>query len=69
MIKNVSSFDRGMRSITGAVCAYIAVINPLGFSSNVLLISIGLFALINIFTALFSFCPLYQIAGISTRKD
>jgi len=69
MIKNVSQLDRTIRAITGMACAYITILNPLGFTSNILIISIGLFALINIFTAFFSFCPLYQIAGISTRKD
>lgn len=69
MKKNVSPLDRSIRAITGVACAYIAVLNPFEFTSNILIISIGFFALINIFTALFSYCPLYHFASISTTKD
>lgn len=69
MKKNVGLVDRLIRTTTGVVCMYVAIFNPLGLTNNILTISIGIFAAMNLLTALFSFCPMYHMSGMSTRKD
>ncbi|MDH5184822.1 MAG: DUF2892 domain-containing protein [Gammaproteobacteria bacterium] len=68
MNKNVGQVDRIIRITTGVVCAYIALLNPFAFTNTILSVVVGVFAAINLLTALFSFCPMYQMSGISTRK-
>jgi hypothetical protein len=63
MSANVGMFDRAVRVIIGL--ALIAYAIPLGFASsgwNWL----GWFGVIPLATAIFGFCPLYTVLGLST---
>lgn len=60
MKKNVGNIDRIARIILAIIIA------ALGFYYQSWW---GLLAIIPLFTAFFSFCPLYPILGMSTRKN
>lgn len=66
MKRNVSNVDRVVRIVIGILCAYLALFPTPILSNEILRVFIGGFGLINLFTGLFNFCPIYALADIST---
>ncbi len=65
MTANVGNTDRIIRIVLGVLAAVIAfVVGPTSVGGIVLLVV----AAILILTAFVSFCPLYRVLGITTRK-
>jgi len=63
--KNMGTLDRIIRLVIAAV---IAVLYFTGTLSGPAAIVLGILAVIFIVTSLVSFCPLYVLLGISTRR-
>lgn len=63
MKANVGSADKIIRIIIGIALLSLLIFLDGGAKY------IGLIGIIPILTALFSFCPLYTIFGISTKKE
>lgn len=63
MVRNVSTIDRTLRAIAGAVLlvAWIA-----GWLSGVLAAVLGIVGLVLVATAIVGFCPAYRMLGVST---
>ena len=66
---NLSSLDRIARAVVGVVCVYLGFINQALTINDTLNLLIGLFGIINLFAAVFSYCPVYKMAGIDTSKS
>lgn len=65
MKKNMGSTDKIIRIAIAVIIAILYFTNTI---SGTLAIVLGAFALIFIITSFVSFCPLYALFGISTRK-
>ncbi len=69
MTANVGTVDRGLRVILGIALIVAPLINFLGLGASAvvayILMAIGA---ILILTGLFSFCPLYRMLNIRTKK-
>ena len=65
MKKNMGSADKTIRVFIAAI---VALLYFTGVITGTLAIVLMIFALVFIVTSLFSFCPLYPILGMNTRK-
>ncbi len=69
MTANVGTVDRGLRVILGIALIVAPLLNFLGLGASAvvayILMAIGA---ILILTGLFSFCPLYRMLNIRTKK-
>ena len=65
MKKNMGSTDKIVRIILAAIVAILYFTNVI---SGTLAIVLGALALIFVLTSFISFCPLYPILGINTKK-
>ena len=63
MVRNMSTIDRTLRALVGAVLlvAWIA-----GWLSGALAAVLGVVGLVLVATAIVGFCPAYRMLGIST---
>ncbi len=69
MSANVGNIDRAVRFLLGIVLIILPLLNmPAIWSSSVLSYGSMLVGLILAGTALFRFCPLYRLLGLSTCK-
>lgn len=62
-MKNIGSFDRIFRGALGVVLMVLAGFGGLGGAGTIIAAIVGIVMLA---TAAMSFCPLYQIIGMST---
>jgi len=65
MKSNVSNLDRGIRFFLAIIVGLLYSFDVIG---GTLAIVLGVVALIFFATSLISFCPLYSVFRISTRK-
>jgi hypothetical protein len=66
MKKNVGVLDRGARTILAMVLGVLIVTGTIAGTAAIVL---GVVAVLLLFTSLISFCPLYFLVRISTRKS
>ena len=64
--RNMHAVDGVVRLLLGAACIYIGFFNQTIIYNNVLSILLGLFGLVNVVSAMLSYCPVYGLAGFST---
>ncbi|MBD3670333.1 MAG: DUF2892 domain-containing protein [Gammaproteobacteria bacterium] len=69
MKRNVSNLDRTVRIIVGVACCYFVLFPTPVLTNEVLLIFLGSFGLLNLYSAVFSYCPIYAMADISTYRQ
>lgn len=72
--RNLHTIDRVVRFALGVGCTYIGFFDTGIVGNSLAAILVGIFGVINLFAALFSYCPIYGLTGISTyagddRKD
>ena len=72
--RNLHAVDRVVRLVVGLGCVYVGFIDTSMIGNTLASTLVGLFGVINLFAAAFSFCPVYGVTGISTyrcqdRKD
>jgi uncharacterized membrane protein len=65
MKKNMGSADKTIRVFIAAI---VALLYFTGVITGTLAIVLMILALVFVITSLISFCPLYPILGINTRK-
>lgn len=65
MKKNLNSVDRIVRVLIAAVIAILYLNNIISGTLGIILVSL---AIIFVITSFISFCPIYAMLGISTRK-
>lgn len=66
--RNMSILDAIIRFATGALLIWIGFIADGVIANQLLAYLIGAFGILNIFSSLMRFCPVYRIAGLSTVK-
>jgi len=64
--RNLHTVDRFIRVLVGTVCIYYGFIDTSYIAQNTVAILIGLVGIVNLFAAVFAFCPLYGLTGISS---
>lgn len=72
--RNLHTLDRLVRLLVGLACVYIGFIDRSIIGNSLASTLVGIFGIINLFAAFFSYCPVYGLTGISTysnkeRKD
>ncbi len=67
--KNLHIVDRTARAIVGVACFYVGFIDPVMIENDIVSVLVGLFGVVNLGAALFSHCPAYSLAGISTCRN
>lgn len=64
MTKNMGTIDRSVRSTIAVV---VLVLYALGWISGTVAIVLSVFAIVFLLTSLVSWCPAYNLIGLSTR--
>jgi hypothetical protein len=64
MKKNVGNLDKAIRVILGVLFAILYFTNVISGTAGIILLVIGI---VLIFTAIFSFCPIYWTLGLKSR--
>jgi len=67
--KNLSRIDRGARIVAGVLLTYTGFIDTTLIGDAYLAGGLGVIGLVNLFAGLTACCPLYRLAGISTRPS
>lgn len=66
---NLSQIDRFIRGAIGVAVTGFAVFNGNLIEDAFIEILLGIFGLLNLISLVFGWCPVYQLAGISTKSD
>jgi hypothetical protein len=66
MKKNIGVYDRAARLIAAMVLGILIVT---GYLHGTLAIIAGVFAVVFVLTSYLSFCPLYALLHLSSKKD
>lgn len=66
--KNMGTIDRLIRIITGIILIYLGFINQDIIGNETVNILVGVFGLVSSISAIFSYCPIYNLGNISTNK-
>ncbi len=66
MKKNVGASDRALRIVAAVV---VGLLLALGYVSGVLGTVLGVVAILLLATSFVSFCPLYALLRVSSRKE
>lgn len=67
--RNLHTLDRIVRLVLGLGCIYIGFIDRSIIGNTLAAFLVGLFGVINLFAAFFSYCPIYGLTGISTYRS
>lgn len=66
--KNMHTIDRAIRVVLGLLLVWIGFIDQGMISNQLIAWAIGLFGIVNLVSAAAAFCPIYFMAGFSTRR-
>lgn len=66
---NLSQIDRFIRGVIGVAVTGFALFNGNLIEDIFIEILLGIFGLLNLISLVFGWCPVYQLAGISTKSD
>lgn len=66
--RNLHTLDRVVRLVIGVACVYIGFIDTSMIGNALASTLVGIFGIINLFAAVFSYCPVYGVTGISTYR-
>ncbi len=66
MTKNVGTTDRIIRFLLAVLVAVLYFTNVI---SGTVAIILGILAIIFLLTSIVSFCPLYRLVNVNTRKE
>lgn len=64
--RNLHTIDRVVRLVIGIGCIYLGFIDTGIIGNAIAATLVGIFGAINLFAAVFSYCPVYGLTGIST---
>lgn len=67
--KNLNTVDRSLRGIIGVLFFGFAFLNGNIIEEPIIEVLIGVFGALNLISLISGWCPVYHIAGISTRSD
>lgn len=67
--KNMHTIDRAVRVAISLLLLWIGFIDQGMISNQLISWAIGLFGVLNLVSASAAFCPIYFIAGFSTRRE
>ena len=67
--RNACLADQLVRGAIGIGCSFFGFIDTAYINNSVIAVLVGLFGLLNIFTAITAHCPIYRLAGIHTSPD
>lgn len=67
--KNLNTVDRSLRGVIGVLFFGFAFLNGELIEEPILEVLIGIFGGLNLISLFTGWCPVYHIAGISTRAD
>lgn len=66
---NLNPIDRALRGVIGIFVMSFAVLNGDLIDDVFIEILLGIFGILNLISLFTGWCPVYQLAGINTRKD
>ncbi len=66
MINNMHSIDRVVRILLALIIGFLIINRTLAGTAGIIL---GILSIVFLITGIISFCPLYKVLGISTKKD
>ena len=68
IVKNMNTLDRIARMLLGIVCIWAGFWNSDAIGNDTLSIVVGVFAVVNIGSAILAHCPIYLMAGLSSIR-
>lgn len=66
--RNLNTLDRVFRMLVGVGCIYLGFVDTSLIENPVITTLVGAFGIINVIAAIFSYCPVYGLTGISTYR-
>ncbi|HEX9625947.1 MAG TPA: DUF2892 domain-containing protein [Acidiferrobacterales bacterium] len=66
MKRNMNGLDQVVRGVIGVAAGYLGFIEPAAVGDPVLAALVGLFGVLNVFSAFTAYCPVYHLAGMSS---
>ena len=66
--RNLHNVDRLARLLIGLGCLYVGFIDTSIIGYILVSTIVGIFGIVNLFAAAFSYCPVYGLTGISTYR-
>lgn len=67
--RNLHVLDRTARALVGVGCVYAGFVDTALIGNVTISILVGVFGVVNIGAAVFSHCPVYKLAGISSCAE
>lgn len=65
--KNMHQIDTLIRFVVGVALVWVGFVDGTFVASNLINWAIGSFGVLNLISAVAGFCPVYSLAGFSTR--
>lgn len=69
MKRNLHTIDRAARLLLGVGCLILTIGKPEIIGDDLINVLIGIFGVVNIWAAIVSNCPVYNMVGLSTYKN
>ncbi|MCF2949918.1 DUF2892 domain-containing protein [Paraglaciecola aquimarina] len=69
LTQNLNLIDRSARGIIGVLVTLFALFNGSYIEEPIIEILLGIFGVLNLISLFSGWCPVYQIAGLSTRSE
>ncbi len=66
--KNLSTIDRSLRGVIGFTITIFAFANGEMIEEPIIEILLGVFGMLNLISLFSGWCPVYSLAGLSTRQ-
>ncbi|MEQ5806865.1 DUF2892 domain-containing protein [Alteromonas sp. NFXS44] len=67
--QNLNTLDRSLRGVIGVLFTAFALFNGNIIEEPVIEVLIGIFGFLNLISLFTGWCPVYHVAGISTRNS
>lgn len=67
--QNMHKLDSALRIVLGGVLVWVGFFDGTFIPSTWGSVAVGVFGVLNIFSAVTGFCPVYHVAGLSTKPE
>ena len=67
--KNMHMLDSMLRLILGGILVWVGFFDSSFIANTWVSVAVGLFGALNMCSAVLGFCPVYHLAGLSSRRS
>ncbi|WP_161973731.1 YgaP family membrane protein [Hwanghaeella grinnelliae] len=67
--KNMHILDSALRLVLGGILVWAGFFDSSFIANTWVSVAVGLFGVLNVVSAVIGFCPVYHLAGLSSRRS